>query len=344
MSRRIKINELDSLMRFYKLPKILLKHLKYRAELSHSEVITYGLLLDRVSLSEKNGWCNNAGEIFIHYTVEKIAEDINSSVRTVQRYLNSLEDIGLIDREKQGMGRPNNIYVKHPENKDLSEMMAEMEENYARYLEEQGIEIEEDDIHRSDTGGSSEVPPMADQTCHPRHTNYTDINETDKNETELESATQPSKKKEEKSVLATRGKKKEKPKSKLANKSDFVSSQQNKAKKTLDEVVGDVKSINRKKTPSMLFSHYVALFKQNFDRKAPVTTAKDKTLLKKLMNHYDYDTVMKMIDWMFEYWEHFKETKNIDGAPTVGLFYGFESYIRDEVEKVRKQSSSSTVW
>jgi hypothetical protein len=273
------------------------------------------------------------------------------------------------------MGLPNKVYVREPESFDLKKVLPEMQERYEKYLKEntdvyeyeeykemlrkegvlQGEETFTSSSEDSDKNSnvkktsheeSSNVKKPSPRTRTKLRTSNTDISNTDldHSKTEWESATHPSKKKEEKSVLATRGKKKEKPKSQLANKSDFVSSQQNKAKKTLDEVVSDVKSTKRKKTPSMLFSHYVALFNQNFDRKAPVTTAKDKTLLKKLMNHYDYDTVMRMLDWMFEYWDYFKDTKNIDGAPTVGLFYGFESYIRDEVEKVRKQSSSSTVW
>jgi hypothetical protein len=273
------------------------------------------------------------------------------------------------------MGLPNKIYIGDPEKIDFKKEFPEILKRYEKYLREytdvleyeeykamlreEGILHSEENVSSSpeetcktantkkpSTEEPSNQKKPSDLTRRNLRTNNTDINNTDlqPNNTEWESATQPSKKKEEKSVLATRGKKKEKPKSKLADKSDFVSSQQNKAKKTLDEVVSDVKSTKRKKTPSMLFSHYVALFNQNFDRKAPVTTAKDKTLLKKLINHYDYDTVMRMLDWMFEYWDYFKDTKNIDGAPTVGLFYGFESYIRDEVEKVRKQSSSSTVW
>ena len=93
---------------FYPYPKFLLE-----LELSETAKLIYTLLLDRARLSMQNEkWQDDQGRVFIHYTIESLAEATHKSQMTVKNALKALERQGLIYRQKQGMGMPNRIFVK----------------------------------------------------------------------------------------------------------------------------------------------------------------------------------------------------------------------------------------
>ena len=96
---------------FYRIPKVLVKH-DYFKNLSDSSRVLFGLMLDRLSLSLKNEWRDNKGRIYIFYTLEDIQDDLRCAHGKAVKLLSELEDIGLIERVKQGQGRPTRIYVK----------------------------------------------------------------------------------------------------------------------------------------------------------------------------------------------------------------------------------------
>ena len=73
------------------------------------------LTLDRMGLSAKNGWRDELGRVYIYYTLAEIQEDFNCGHDRVLRMLAELDTekgIGLIERKKQGQGKPTMIYVK----------------------------------------------------------------------------------------------------------------------------------------------------------------------------------------------------------------------------------------
>ncbi|MBQ7896750.1 MAG: replication initiator protein A, partial [Oscillospiraceae bacterium] len=61
---------------FYRIPRELVTG-EYFRRLSTDAKLLYGLLLDRMGLSAKNGWLDQHGRVYIYYTVEEIAKDIN---------------------------------------------------------------------------------------------------------------------------------------------------------------------------------------------------------------------------------------------------------------------------
>lgn len=76
----------------------------------------YGLMLERMSLSRKNKWLDEENRVYIVYSVEKVAEDLNCSQPTAVKALAELDStkgIGLIERRKRGQGNPDIIYVKN---------------------------------------------------------------------------------------------------------------------------------------------------------------------------------------------------------------------------------------
>lgn len=99
---------------FYRIPRQLITGESFK-NLSTDAKLLYGLLLDRMGLSAKNGWYDRQGRVYIYYTLEEIQEDLgcghNKAVRLMAE-LDTNKGYGLIERVKQGQGRPAIIYVK----------------------------------------------------------------------------------------------------------------------------------------------------------------------------------------------------------------------------------------
>lgn len=97
---------------FYRIPRIIIKDAHF-AGLSSDAKILYGLALDRMSMSVKNGWQDENDRTFIFYTVENVMEDLNCSRKKAISFRKELEDFGLIERIRRGQGKPDLIYVKN---------------------------------------------------------------------------------------------------------------------------------------------------------------------------------------------------------------------------------------
>ena len=99
---------------FYRIPRILVTGQEFRC-LSTDAKLLYGLMLDRMGLSMRNGWYDAQGRVFIYYTMEQIQVDMNCGHDKALKLLAELDaakGVGLIERVKQGQGKPTIIYVK----------------------------------------------------------------------------------------------------------------------------------------------------------------------------------------------------------------------------------------
>ena len=97
---------------FIKIPKDLLTESVF-AKLSLSAKILYGILLDRMSLSMKNGWFDKENKPYIIYPISEIQEDLNLTKKKAMDYLMELEQIGLVEKKKRGFGLPSILYIKN---------------------------------------------------------------------------------------------------------------------------------------------------------------------------------------------------------------------------------------
>ena len=98
---------------FYRIPKALFTVPNFR-ELSTDAKVLYGILLDRMSLSLKNQWIDAQNKVYIIFTVDEIMDALNCANQKATRLMVELEkQAGLIERKRQGLGRPNLIYVKN---------------------------------------------------------------------------------------------------------------------------------------------------------------------------------------------------------------------------------------
>lgn len=108
-TRRIKLTEVQE-SRFYQLPKFLV-HDPHFKKLSGDAKILYSVLRDRHELSVMNNWVDENGDVFIYYTRNAMMEDLGLSNKTVSKYMNELKQYGLIDEVRQGLNKPNRIYI-----------------------------------------------------------------------------------------------------------------------------------------------------------------------------------------------------------------------------------------
>lgn len=98
---------------FYRVPKVLFTKEQFR-QLSAEAKILYGIMLDKLDLSVKNKWGDDNGRVYIIYTIEQIMADMNCADQKATKLLDELEKkCGLIERRRQGLGKPNLIFVKN---------------------------------------------------------------------------------------------------------------------------------------------------------------------------------------------------------------------------------------
>jgi hypothetical protein len=100
---------------FYRVPRLLIKDERFKG-LSSDAKLLYGLMLDRMSLSMKNGWLDEENRAYIIYTVDTMMEDLGCARATCAKILKELDTengIGLIEKKRRGLGKPDIIYVKN---------------------------------------------------------------------------------------------------------------------------------------------------------------------------------------------------------------------------------------
>lgn len=158
---------------FYRIPKLLITD-SYFNGVSCDAKILYGLMLDRMSLSSKNGWLDDKKRVYIYFSTEEIMDALNvgknKALKTVAE-LDTETGIGLIERAKQGQGKPARIYVK----------------NFAKAAE-QNVDNSDPEVYdvnfKKFKNQTSRGPQNKPQEVYDVNPNKNNINNTDINETE----------------------------------------------------------------------------------------------------------------------------------------------------------------
>ena len=109
---------------YFRIPRLLVRSKRFKT-LSTDAKLLYGLMLDRMGLSAKHGWYDELGRVYIYYTLDEIQTDLmcghNKAVRLLAELDTGKDGFGLIERVKQGQGRPAKIYVKKFTTTDVPE-------------------------------------------------------------------------------------------------------------------------------------------------------------------------------------------------------------------------------
>lgn len=112
---------------FYRIPKLLFTDSRF-SKVSIEAKVLYGLMLDRMSLSIKNGWVDEENRVYIYFKVSDAMEYMNICKDKCIKLFAELDvekGCGLIFRKRQGLGKPSVIYVmkfnsgKHEEMSEL---------------------------------------------------------------------------------------------------------------------------------------------------------------------------------------------------------------------------------
>ena len=123
---------------FYRVPRLLIKDERFK-KLSSDAKLLYGLMLDRMSLSMKNEWFDDENRAYIIYTIDSIMEDLGCAKEKAVKVLaelDSVKGIGLVEKVRRGLGKPDIIYVKNFAS--ISEQMDEKEPANADEITEVG--------------------------------------------------------------------------------------------------------------------------------------------------------------------------------------------------------------
>lgn len=182
---------------FYRVPKVLFTAECFKS-LSCEAKVLYGLMLDRMSLSIKNRWFDEEDRVYIIFTVEEIAELLNCGTQKAVKLMKELDDnqgIGLIEKKRLGLGKPNVIYVKNfilkekcspeqrgkaPENLGNTQ---NSENHNSRIVKTTNQELPESQF-KNDENHTSRIVEITTQEVPNSQSNNTDINNTDFNETD----------------------------------------------------------------------------------------------------------------------------------------------------------------
>lgn len=95
------------------LPRFLLQDEQLR-DISNDAKVLYALLLDRASVSRQNGYVEPDGTIRLYFTLEQAQKKLHRSRQSATRIFRELEYNGLINRKKQGLGKPAVITLNYP--------------------------------------------------------------------------------------------------------------------------------------------------------------------------------------------------------------------------------------
>ena len=160
---------------FYKIPKLLFTDNHFK-KVSVEAKVLYGLMLDRMSLSVKNQWLDGEGRAYIYFSLEDIMEALgcsNKKAISIMKELDADAGIGLIEKRRQGQGKPTMIYVKQFVIQDVQKCKNYTSEEKLMIPEVKKLHVLkcEKDMSRSEEITLPEVKKI--------HTNKNNINNTD---------------------------------------------------------------------------------------------------------------------------------------------------------------------
>ena len=165
---------------FYRIPKLLFTE-EYFKKISVEAKVLYGLMLDRMSLSMKNQWFDTEGRAYIYYSLEDIMDAMgcsNKKAISIMKELDIESGIGLIEKKRQGQGKPTMIYLK--------QFMIQDAQKCNNYISGEKSAISE--VKNLHVLKCKNVMSRSEEITHPKekklHTNKNNINNTELSNTE----------------------------------------------------------------------------------------------------------------------------------------------------------------
>jgi hypothetical protein len=177
---------------FLRIPRVLLTAPHFKC-LSMEAKVLYGLMLDRMGLSIKNQWLYNHNRVYIYFTLDDVQANLSCGHNKGVKLLSELATgtgIGLIERVKQGQGKPTRIYVKNFNFQPDTDIPPSGKQDFRKAE----LQTSHNRKSRLPQTGSADFPK--------EETNYNNINQTYDNDIENQSIRQePAPTSDEKSAI-----------------------------------------------------------------------------------------------------------------------------------------------
>ena len=158
---------------------------EYFSSLSCEAKVLYGLMLDRMSLRLKNKWFDEQDRAYIIFTIEDVMELLNCKSQKavkIMKELDAEDGIGLIEKIRQGFGKPNIIYVKNFMIKEAEEQRQQVQQNELPKNCENQNSVMRNPVNFGIVDGenqNSAIVKIKNQECRKSKSNYTDYSKTD---------------------------------------------------------------------------------------------------------------------------------------------------------------------
>ena len=166
----------SEMLSFYRIPKLLFTN-DYFADLDVSAKVLYGLMLERMSLSLKNSWFDSENRAYIYFSQQDAMELLNCKVNKVISLFKELDKFGLIERKKQGQGKPDVIYLKNFVQKSDEKKEVQNLEKPKSESKEDSSELGKTKFKTLEKPSSGTLQNQVQDLCK-TNPNYTNINYT----------------------------------------------------------------------------------------------------------------------------------------------------------------------
>ena len=191
---------------FFRIPKLLFTDKSFNTLSSDAKVL-YGMLLDRMSLSMKNEWLDDENRVYIIFTIDEIVGTMNFGKNKAINTMKELENFGLIEKKRKGLGKPNIIYVMNflinkndfTKTKSQEEKIMEMQEDNSG-LEDKIQEVSSVNLQKFENQTSGSLENKL-QEVSKTNSNKTNINNTDYSYTDFTNTSPISPLKEKTKIL-----------------------------------------------------------------------------------------------------------------------------------------------
>ncbi len=107
--------------RYYQIPQELFDNSLYKDKLNSDSKILYAFIIDRLTLSQKNNWIDSENNIYLIFTRQEVQNKLGLSEKTVIKAFKQLAETKLIFEKRQGLGKPNLIYVGKIQHEEIAE-------------------------------------------------------------------------------------------------------------------------------------------------------------------------------------------------------------------------------
>ena len=124
--------------RYYQIPQELFVNSLYKDKLNSDSKILYAFIIDRLTLSQKNNWIDSENNIYLIFTRQEVQDKLGLSEKTVIKAFKQLSETKLIFEKRQGLCKPNLIYVGKIQHEEIVEQENIQLQNCKKYSSRTG--------------------------------------------------------------------------------------------------------------------------------------------------------------------------------------------------------------